>query len=196
MPQSPSHQELESQLLQSQMGIAASELQGSLTALLGFENTLDPDQWLNETLGGDVSLYELDGQLRESLNWLFDWTAQALRQRQLDFQLLLPGDDVALEQRTAALAHWAAGYVAAVGPRCGADLQLLPDVGREYVRDLVEISRAAFRGEAAESDETQFLDLVEYTRLGAMTVFESVSQSEPANAAGFETGDDPFSDPG
>lgn len=195
MPAPPSHDELEVMLRQSPLGLGAAELQGSLAAQLCFEAALDPEQWLAECLGTELSLYELEGALREALHWLFDWSAEALRQRQFEFQLLLPGDEAPLELRTAALAQWCAGYTAAMGPRAGAELQLLPDEGRELVRDLVEISRAEFHGEATQADESQFLDLAEYARLGAMTLYESLSPSapDPGPEAGFETGDDPSS---
>ncbi|MEM9532945.1 MAG: UPF0149 family protein [Pseudomonadota bacterium] len=182
MKRSPEYAVLEEALTQARVGLSPAELHGALSALLSADPDLDPDHWLTTALGDSLPLHALPDDARQQLLFLFDWTLRELGEAEFSFQLLLPEETAPLAERVQALASWAAGFNAALGSAFSS-LEALPGEVSEYVVDLTEISRAEAPEEASESDETQFQELAEYTRLGAMMTFETLQPGGPPGAA-------------
>lgn len=182
MTRSPEYAVLEEALREARLGLSPAELHGALVALLSANPDVDPDHWLATALGASQPMHALPADAREQLLFLFDWTLRELGEAEFSFQLLLPEETAPLAERVPALASWAAGFNAALGSAFSS-LKGLPGEVSEFVVDLTEISRAEAPQDASDGDESQFQELAEYTRLGAMMTFETLQPGGPPGAA-------------
>jgi uncharacterized protein YgfB (UPF0149 family) len=127
-------------------------------------------------------------------------TVQQLSDMDLGFNLWLPDDDQPLEERTDALAQWCTGFLAGIG--LGGELPTLSEEAIEALEDMRQIARANYpkiaitdadRAEvmdfvadeiaatglddeehADESDETAFMEIVEYVRVVTLMMCEEM----------------------
>jgi hypothetical protein len=87
------------------------------------------------------------------------------------FQLLLPDDEAALADRVDALGDWCHGFLngfGLAGGRAGVDLG---DDCRELLEDIGIICRMSAE-EPADDDEEHLMHVVEYVRVGVLTIYE------------------------
>ena len=130
------------------------------------------EDWLREILPEGRAGAAASATLQE----LYAATAGALRQPDMEFELLLPDDEQPIDARTAALAQWCQGFLYGLGTGAIPDASKLPgDVG-EIVRDFIEITRAGVDSEQGEeSNENAYAQLVEFVRVGAQLLFEELA---------------------
>ena len=173
---SPPDFEILNELLnRDQFMLGAGELQGSLCAQLTMASQLDLEQWLCTAGGESFSIETLDPATLAGLEELFLWTEEALRAPQMTFQLFLPDDDASLADRSEALTLWCSGFLVGLGLSGVDESTDIPEDASEFLADLAEISCADFVIENSdESDEAAFMELVEYARVGAMLVYETL----------------------
>ncbi len=164
------------------MAVDAAELHGSLCAQAGVLEGLDPERWLGLALGRAVDVERLSPDLRASLEWLFDWTLEALADPQFGFELLLPDDEQAMTERAAALARWCGGFVSGYGAAVAGTGHALSADAREVLSDLSEIAQADVEAEGGEEDEAAYAELIEYARVGAMLIYEGSRGPGPDEA--------------
>ncbi len=163
---------------------AHGTLAGSLCATVGYRF----EDWLQEILPEGKAREDAVGTLRE----LFTSTAGALASQDMEFDLLLPEDEEALDARASALGQWCQGFLYGLGSSALEDAKRLPgDVG-EIVRDLTEITRVGVdTGQSAESNESAYAELVEFVRVGVQLVFEELEPlRERHGKAGPQSGPD------
>ena len=91
-----------------------------------------------------------------------------------DFHLLLPTDEVSLAQRVEALSEWCYGFLNGFGVGSGEaeGAPALSEECREVLEDLAKISQVTLDGDADEADESSFMELTEYARVGTVMIFE------------------------
>lgn len=161
----------------------ASEYHGILCGMLCHRDDAPADLGLaNEPL---PALPDGDGLLslrRDSL--------QQLLQAHIEFELMLPDDDHPLSERVAALAQWCGGFLYGLATWQELDIRRLSDDAQEVLRDLTELSKAGFEpesGTAAEADERDYAELVEYVRVGAQLLFLELRQAISASSQTQET---------
>jgi uncharacterized protein YgfB (UPF0149 family) len=152
----------------------AAETHGTLCGLLcaGAEDV--PEAWIHNTLA-DVEGYSFGGagDARALLETVHQSTVAALEGDQMDFELLLPDDDVGLDDRAAALAAWCNAFLYGLAMRGLRPMEELPDELREILADFSEIGRAGVAEEEAEEvGESAYAELVEYVRVGVQIVFD------------------------
>ena len=112
---------------------------------------------------------ELFGELAAQVMALYQVTDAALRDDEFDFHLLLPEDEVGIEERTAALAGWCRGFLAGY-----AHASSKPAVGEtgEILQDLAAIAEAGVDPEADEEEsEGSLAEIVEYLRFAVLNLF-------------------------
>jgi len=178
----PDYRDIQRLLLDEHSLTDAAEAHGTLSGGLCAASSYAFEDWLREILPEGRASPIAAAQLRE----LYDASAAALRQRDFEFQLLLPDDEQPIEVRTAALAQWCQGFLYGLGAGAIRDARSLPGDAGEVVRDLVEISRAAVdTGQDEESNESAYAELVEFVRVGVQLLFEELAaaRSPPAAAA-------------
>lgn len=164
------HERWQHALAQAALGIGASELHGLLAGYLCGGGTMVRGEVL-KCLG-----LESDDADHAELSSLLEQARTQCR-AQLDglhmgFELLLPADTRALDERAQALVEWTRGFLGGYGLAGVAAADLSED-GREVLRDLGIIAASrptldASDDAAAEDDESSWVELAEFVRVGAM----------------------------
>ncbi len=152
-----------------------AELQGTFCGRLASGQGMEESGWMRELIG---ERDEANLQARDDVTLiakLLGKVVQQLNDAELQFQLLLP-DEVSLTERTEALAAWCEGFLYGYGTAMG-DRQLkASETEREFLQDLMEISRASFApeegGEESDEDEMDFVQIVEHVRMGTLLLYE------------------------
>ncbi len=171
-----------------------SELHGGLCGRLAAGARLDQSQWLEvvcehigiaaDALAGDDSLPpELAAFMDES----YHRTLDQLRAADLAFELLLPEDDYAFDQRLQALSAWVRGFLEGMALAAGQRLGEAPEDIRELIEDLVAISQVEEAGEGDEASEVQLIDITEYVRLGVISIFTEFNPPEQKPSSAGQT---------
>ena len=123
--------------------------------------------WLTVELGdADIEL----------LDRLFDETLYGLRDDELGFTLLIPGDDADVNERTRALAMWCSGFLAGFGMTGRyQDAELGEDL-KEVLGDVSRIAAIAEDVPEDEDNEADLVEIAEYVRMSALLVFTECAQ--------------------
>ena len=120
---------------------------------------------------GDVETSNQDTLLNE----LHSETRRQLDDPDMSFQLLLPGEDYPLRQRTDALVNWCRGFLYGLGTAGFENFERLPTDTNEFLQDLIEITRTNFEGiTASEQEEGAYAEIVEYVRIGTLLIREEI----------------------
>jgi uncharacterized protein YgfB (UPF0149 family) len=145
---------------------AHGQLAGALCALVPYRM----EDWLAEILPES----SLAGAADPVLESLYNATVASLAGGDMDFDLLIPGDDRPIEERTQALTSWCTGFLYGLGTTA-ADPQRLPGELGEIVRDLTEITLADVdANDTQEANESALAELVEFVRVGVQLVFDEL----------------------
>lgn len=162
---------LNEQLDRLQAAMDLYEAHGCLCGLLSASTDIDKYDWFAHVLDGldqnNLSVQEVSEQLAR----LFDQTVKGLDDAMLGFQLLLPDEDDALEDRTRALADWCQGFLFGLGAGGFKEQGMLSEEVQEVLKDISEISKVAYANEDDEETEGAFIELVEYIRIGVLLVY-------------------------
>ena len=163
-----------------------SELHGGLCGRLAAGARMDNQSWLAlvcEQMGLPESAPEESADLQAFMTSAYDQTLELLKASDMSFQPLMPDDDYALDQRLEALSCWVRGFLEGMALSAGASLGEAPEEIREVIEDMVAISQVADpEEEGGEESEQQLLEIVEYVRLGALSVFTEFNPPEPASS--------------
>ena len=153
----------------------ASEAHGLLCGALCTRAGYGASDWLSELAGDqEVDVSALDPTLLRLPGEALD----ALRSPDLEFEPLLPADDLPLAVRVAALAAWCGGFLYGFGAGALKPAALQDKDLGEYLRDLTDIARAELEpGRNAESGEWDFFELVEFVRAGAQLALDGLAEA-------------------
>lgn len=99
----------------------------------------------------------------------------ALNGGDMEFALLLPAGDTALEVRTDALGAWCRGFVLGLASSGIRSDEHLSDEAKEALMDLIVIQEAAADG-GGEEEERAYVEIVEYVRICAQLLHDELSQ--------------------
>jgi len=159
-----------------------AEAHGCLCGALCLRPDYSLAEWMDELLpdaGADPA---------EPFATLFAETVGVLARPGMEFEPLLPGDEVGLAERVASLAAWCQGFLYGFGAAGTAGRASLPDVVDEVLGDLAQISHAGAVGsESTEVEEEAYAELVEFVRAGVQIVYEelaAVRASLPTSSTG------------
>lgn len=120
-----------------------------------------------------VTLADADSEL---LDRLFDDTLAGLRDDEMGFTLLIPGDDADVNDRTRAVAMWCNGFLAGFGMTGRfQDAELGEDL-KEVFNDLSRIASIAEEVPEDEDNEADLIEIAEYVRMSALLVFTECAQ--------------------
>lgn len=164
--------------------ISASEMHGTLSALLCADPMNTGEKWYQTLVPEAENLDELYNEATQTLELLREETFQHLNDPTCDYQLLLPADDEDIVTRTTALSDWCQGFVMGLMMSGLKDFHKLPENSAEVSQDILEISRASsgYESEETEEDETALQELIEYVRVGVMLINEELNPDrKPVN---------------
>ena len=151
----------------------AASHQGGFFGLVSASPVEPTDRWVQSVLDDWPQDLRHEEHRRTLADAAAQWRAQ-LEAGQLDFALVLAGDDAPLGERTDTLAQWCQGYLVGLALGGIKDHNALPGDVPEFVRDLLKISQAVAGG-GTEEDENAFYELCEYIRVGVQLVFDELA---------------------
>ncbi len=156
-----------------------AELQGIFSGRLASGQGGEDSGWMKELIG---ERDEANLQAREDVMLiarLLGKVAQQLNDAELQFRLLLP-EEASLEVRTEALAAWCEGFLYGYGVAVADRKLQAGETEREFLQDLMAISRASFNGEESDEDEMDFVEIVEHLRMGTLLLYEESHPVTPS----------------
>lgn len=167
--------QLNTALEQAGILVTAAETQGILCGLLCSPRPLTEDIWL-KYLFGEMPIERMEENCKNQLISLKIDTLSQLDSMEFEFTPLLPEDDCSLATRAQALGAWCAGFLFGLGLTGVKTHQLLNYV-KEFLADMTLITRVALTEQENDGDEQGYYQLVEYIKVGVLTVYEELKFS-------------------
>jgi uncharacterized protein YgfB (UPF0149 family) len=178
------YQSVEAALTLMDCDIGAAECHGILCGMLCGVRHFEASVWLGHTTGyhDDVSFSDLGSG--HALSQLLSETTSGYTADDFSLQLLLPDDDSPFEVRTEALGSWCRGFLSGLGLTDLGDIRQLSDDSRGFLRDIEEIGKVEAVETDDNSDETALMEICEYTRMGALLLYEETQFAAGADPGG------------
>ena len=165
--------ELSNVLQASASTVDAAEGHGCLCGALCTSADYTLERWVEELFAEEGR--ELSDGDEQVLQTLFEDAARSLRGDEMEFEPLLPDEDVSLEQRATALAQWCQGFLYGFGAARPLEATALPETVDEILRDIAHIGGAAVDvGAAGEEEEEAYVEVFEYLRAGVQLVHDEL----------------------
>jgi uncharacterized protein len=167
--------------------VPAAEAHGCLVGALCISPHYPMERWLEEIIPDAERRNDDDSQ--QALRLLYADTLNALRGENMEFEALLPDDDVPLVVRAGGLSQWCQGFLYGFGTGGKPVKQEeLPSNVNEILNDLTHIGRASveLEGDGSENEEEAYAEVVEYVRVGVQLIHDELI---PAAANRVETND-------
>ncbi|MFD2231116.1 UPF0149 family protein [Alkalimarinus sediminis] len=159
-----------------------SELHGLLIGRLSGGERLNADEWLKlvvEHMGLEQLVQdEKSERALTNLVDLYSNNVQQLEDLAMGFSLVLPDDEFILNQRVEALGMWVRGFLEGLALSAQGQLQSADKDIQELLRDLVAISQIDDQAEDSEEGEKEINEIIEYVRIGVVTVFSEFNGEE------------------
>ena len=159
-----------------------AELHGFLCGRLSGGARYEEEDWL-------VSAYEflnpanpIESEHRAELVNLYHQVLTQLQDHQLGFSPLMPDDDCELTLRLAALGQWCHGYLNGFGTSGLANNTELSGETAEALRDFAAFVQLDQDSEDDQDAERDYLEIVEYVRVAALSVFMEMALSQDGEA--------------
>ena len=160
----------------------AAECHGALSAVLCIMGESGFDVWSQQHLPEITKVAaEGDALAKQTCQLFKDWYEQVelgLKGDDFDYSLMLPDDDELLEDRLEGLSHWCQGFILGLSL---AGLTKAEDISEEIgelVKDIGDMSLITSNddsgSEATQEEENDFMELVEYLRVGVMLFYETL----------------------
>jgi hypothetical protein len=175
MTERPDYTRLQQSLEKSAAEMYAAEAHGALCGMVCASGKVELGNWLEQVFEqldlNDLLIKEASQQLVG----LFQSTQEQLNDPEAGFDLLLPGDDTRLEQRTEALAQWCQGFTFGLAAGGLKRETRLPDDTAELIQDMVQIAQVEHDDSSAEdTDEDAYMQVYEYVRMGVLLINEEL----------------------
>ncbi|RTE85527.1 MULTISPECIES: UPF0149 family protein [Gammaproteobacteria] len=154
---------------------SAAELHGMLTGLMASGQQVQQSDWLNVVADLAHEGQAFSAQMNERLETLGRKIREDLASAELNFQLLVPGDEELLSERLKALAEWTQCFLVGFGVN-QQNLKAASNELREGIEDMAEIAKLSPEMEGDEEDERAFYEVSEYVRITAIMCFNELGQ--------------------
>jgi len=103
-------------------------------------------------------------------------TRTQLNSMDYSFSPLLPEDNEPIASRTQALSLWCQGFLFGLSVSGLKTLDALSEASREIVEDFSSIAQLEEQFEEGENEESAYMELVEYLRIGTFTLIDEHSK--------------------
>jgi hypothetical protein len=151
----------------------AAETHGLLCGMLCVPQFFSVEEWFKHIMSQVAYEDGLATECQQQLTLLKNYTVAKLNSATDEFQLLLPPSDADLAERIQALAGWCEGFSFGLGI-AGVQAQDLSADAEEFVKDTIAISHLAPVEQATDAAETDYIQLVEYMKVGVITLYEEM----------------------
>ncbi len=176
------HAELTEALIVARIAVDPAQAEGTLTGMLCLQPQMSMAKWIGVILEDTASETVTQAALEE-LSGCGTRTRDMLQSDDLEFTPSLPPDAVALNERLRALGEWCSGYLYGLAVAGLADFDALSEQGREFIEDVTDLTRLVARPEPEAIDESRYMELVEYVKIGVLSMADEL-QSKPLPGAG------------
>jgi uncharacterized protein YgfB (UPF0149 family) len=165
--------EIADHLLDQGVLASPSQLHGCLCGLLGAGAPAEPEYGL-DALTSTLGL-ALHGELANRVMQLYTVSYAALQDEEFTFLPLLPDDEIAIAQRTEAMASWCDGFLAGFAYATSgkeSSTGAFSEECSEALGDIAALAQAdATEEENDEDAEEHYFELVEYLRVAVVNIF-------------------------
>ena len=168
---SSSYKSLNEALLETESQLHPSEAHGLLCGILCGDNT-DKAPFKEWVAGSHLSQHA-----NEAIDALYHTAKSQLVAESFDLQLYLPDDeDTDLSKRAEALTLWCQGFLIGLKLVGIVRDESHPEEVQEAMRDLEELTKMQYEAVVdSEEDETAYTELVEYVRMAAMLIHDTLN---------------------
>lgn len=158
--------ELTDALLKTQSPFQAAEVHGLLCGIICVTPEKKKLSWQKLAMGPTKSKH-----CAELLQQLYSASFHQMSEFSFEFTLVLPEDNINLNQRTEALGLWCQGFLTGLQQAKATTLKNASPEVTEAIDDLTEIAQVSFtETTTSNEDETSYFELVEYVRLAALMI--------------------------
>ena len=158
----PDWQQMHAALSPLQLSVSPAELHGALAGWIAGGGDANGG-WLAKVLADDGLAQPED----DTFKALRDATVASMEDRELNFHLLLPDDDAAVDVRGNALFDWCRAFLGGFGLAAGPNPPLSEE-GSEALEDLARLAMAEAESDGDEEDEAAFAEIEEFVRVAAL----------------------------
>ena len=177
----PDFETIERQLGAAKTDLSPAESQGLLCGLLCHSKGDARGVWINELLDDGLPPAAVK-KLQSVLDELYSSTSKAIADQEFGFEPLLPHDKCSISERSQALSTWCQGFLYGFGLSTNNMEKRLSDLGREALKDLIEITRMDTElVEESDENEAAFVELEEFVRVVIMTIYEDLAVQRDAH---------------
>jgi len=145
------------------VALSAAEVHGALCGWVAGGGAAGPD-WLARVLADDALPAVPAGS---ALDRLREASVAQFEDRDFSFELLLPGADASLGERSGALFDWCRGFLGGFGLAAGAEPPLSEE-SREALVDIARLAAASAQDEGDDEDEDALTEIEEFVRVAAL----------------------------
>ncbi|NOY71341.1 MAG: UPF0149 family protein [Gammaproteobacteria bacterium] len=179
----PAFYDLHDELLQYDLAVHPAECHGAMCGTFCSQYELSFVDWCHAVLfemdtGLTTATYEelvsqRDPRTYSRLAWLHRATIAQLEDSNYGFQLLLPGDDDEVADRSDALAAWCQGFLFALTASGVSQGKPFSTEINELIHDFSEIAKLDLENidEHDEGDAVAFEEVMEYVRVGVLFIW-------------------------
>ena len=170
--------ELDNLLIEAKAGSHAAECHGFLCGYLCIVKEVNEDTF-RQYLFAEMTDPEMINECSRKLGELATEVMAGISAQDFTLELFLPGDNYPLNERAVALVQWCEGFLNGLGIAGLPEIELLSAEGQEVIQDLYKICRLDVNNiaEEGEDEETAFMELGEYVRMGAILLYEEFQQT-------------------
>jgi yecA family protein len=168
----PSYNELEQLLEESNAYLGASETQGLLLGYTSWQPDL-PEAWLETVLkeaSGDSAK-----KMRDTIQNVLSHCQEQLTSFSFELEILLPGDEQPLPDRSEELSQWCQGYLLGLEMGRGKHKMELSDDTADALDTIKQIAKLSPELELDEQTEEAYVELTEFVKLTATMVFTELN---------------------
>ena len=175
----PSYSDGQRALDRIEVDMELAECHGIISALLCARAGFSDAELLQELLGEDAQAPHAES-CRALLRNLHQVSAASLGDGEMSFDLLLPDDDEAMPTRCRAFASWCQGFLYGLGAGGIKRFDQFDTDSREVIADLTAFAQMSNESDEDQSAEADYVELVEYTRVGVMLIYEELAEPPPS----------------
>lgn len=161
---------------------SASFLQGMLTGLMVGDSGVKESAWMKLVLE-EAGIKKVKERFLIELHQMYLATEAGLNGSGFELDFCLPDEQESLIFRAMMLGQWVEGFLYGLG-LTGYNQQKLTKDSSELLRDFADISGIemsgleALEGEALEEAEADMMQLMEYVKIGVLTLNEDINPVE------------------
>jgi len=184
-----SYIDINSAILPLKIAADAAEFHGAMSAVICVNGENGYSLWLGshvpEIGSAIVTGNALAQELSRITRSLYQQIQASLTDGSFGYKLMLPDDEVDLELRAEAMAHWCQGFLLGLGYSGITDLKQFSGELAEIINDITEISQISVgQLDYSEDEEQSITELIEYLRVGVMLFKETLpSHIEQGNTS-------------